>query len=143
MKRTSIKTIPRLPEEPNKYSLHHKINYSKLPEYGFKHWGPDYILTKHMDNNIKLQIIILVPEKQYRLKVLNEDNNYYSPFYRKADRYNNRVYDKFIRDFNEFMDDLCEKQVLWRKNYKPIAQRIKQQVKNKYKKGFFKQKCYG
>lgn len=144
MKKKPIRTIPAKTIEPYKYELHRNMNCEKLIENGFKHYGQDYRMIKDLfKDSIKLDVYVFMPERSCRIKIEYPDGAYYTPFYRKSERLNNKVYEEVVAEFHRIMDDLCENKIMWRKGYKPKIQRSKVETRKKHSSKLWREKCFG
>lgn len=116
-------------KEPYIYILNKKIKNIYLEELGFELKQGSYHYKKMLNKFIYVEIEIDLEEKWlvYFVKVKDIDE-YYTPFYLSEYRIHNSFYDRVVYSFNQYMDFLCRKNILWRPGIikKPESSRRKE-----------------
>jgi hypothetical protein len=114
--------------------LNKKIKSDYLEQAGFEFRQGSYHYKHLLNKFIVIEIEIDLDEKWlvYFVKVKDIDE-YYIPFYLSEYRIHNLFYEKVAYRFNQFMDSLCRKNILWRPGFvkKPEPSRRKKYVGDK------------
>ena len=97
------------------YILNKKIKDIYLEEAGFELRQGTYHLKQTLNKFVYIEIEIDLEEKwlAYYVKIKNLDE-YYIPFYLEEYRIRNQYYNRVVYSFNQTMDALCRKNILWR-----------------------------
>lgn len=102
-----------------------------LESAGFEFRQGTYHYKQLINKYIFIEIEIDLEERwlAYYVKIKNLDE-YYIPFYLEEYRINNSFYERTVYGFNQIMDSLCRKNILWRPGIinKPEPSRGKEHV---------------
>lgn len=107
--------------EPKKFKINSSVTQNQLLKSGFIRYGGEYLFKRYLyfhDNTktpyVTLKIIIYydddVPILMY--SIMCDDGCCYPPFYDPDVRYNNSVYEKTIKVYNELIDKLIKNKIL-------------------------------
>lgn len=107
---------------PNEYKVIENVKPYLFNQCGFESKDGCYIskTTLYFYDGTKkpyisLYVLIDATEPYLVVQVLTDDGYTYSPFYNVDFRCNNKVYDKVVKNYNQYMDSLVEKGILERK----------------------------
>lgn len=107
--------------EPKKFKINSKVSQDQLLKSGFVRYSGEYFYKRYLycyDNTknpyVTFKMIIYfegnIPIVMY--SIVCEDGCCYPPFYDPDVRYNNSVYEKTVKVYNEVIDRLIRNNIL-------------------------------
>lgn len=99
--------------EPKQYKVRDGITERDFLFNGFLNRSDYYKFRKPLyGNTIYLNIFIDKDDHHMRVDVQDDNGYTYHPFYNPETRHNNKVYNKIVKEYNNFMDKLKNKGIL-------------------------------
>ena len=104
--------ISKLPI-PKLYEVSDDIDEELLLQNGFKKHLDYYSYSKVIQKFFQIKLNIYINEEdRYLIPIVLDNNGTYAPFYNPEFRYNNKVCNDVIIEYNKFMDSLVKKKIL-------------------------------